>query len=182
MWHIQGQNNERVAATAHWVHSTANIPNCAPPTISFRRRINPEEAGLARGYITSPPYATEIYGADDGDSVIQGIGDVVFTEGRTVGYPNTLQTRLNGFGLADGYKSEHCRILTFLILDPKRRDMSTAMDPCQRRDWWSRRIRQRSPRMRRLPTGVLDKFISMVDGYPLSPEEAQNNSDEIRGG
>ena len=173
MWHIHGQNNERIAATAHYVYSTDNISFSAPPTISFRRRINPEEAGLARGYITSPPYAPEIYGAEDGDPVIQRIGDVVLREGRTVVYPNTFQTRLNSFGLADASKPGHCRILTLHLLDPNRRNMSTAMVPCQRRDWWARKIRQCSPRMRRLPMEIFDKIIGMVDGYPLSLEEAR---------
>ena len=51
--------------------------------------------------------------------------------------------------------------------------MSTAMVPCQRRDWWAREIRQRSLSMRRLPTEIFDKIIGMVDGYPISLEEAQ---------
>ena len=173
MWQVQGQNNERIAATAHYIYSTDNISLSAPPTMSFRRRINPEEAGLAKGYINSPPYAPEIYGAEDGDPVIQRIGDVLLREGRTVVYPNTFQTRLNSFGLDDASKPGYCRILTLHLLDPNRRNMSTAMVPCQRRDWWAREIRQRSPRMRRLPMEIFDKIISMVDGYPVSVEEAQ---------
>ena len=173
MWQVQGQNNERIAATAHYIYSTDNISLSAPPTMSFRRRINPEEAGLAKGYINSPPYAPEIYGAEDGDPVIQRMGDVLLREGRTVVYPNTFQTRLNSFGLDDASKPGYCRILTLYLLDPNRRNMSTAMVPCQRRDWWAREIRQRSPRMRRLPMEIFDKIISMVDGYPVSVEEAQ---------
>ena len=179
-WHVQGQNNERICATAHYVYSTNNLSSSAPPTMSFRRRINPEEAGLARGYVFSPPYAPEIYGAEDGDAAIQHIGDVKLREGRTVVHPNIFQTRLNKFTLADASKPGHCRLLTLHLLDPNRRNMSTAMVPCQRRDWWAREIRQRSPRMRRLPTEVFDNIIGMVDGDPTSTEEAEKIRREFR--
>ena len=172
-WHVQGQNNERICATAHYIYSTENLSTSAPPTLSFRRRINPEEAGLARGYIFSPPYPPEIYGAEDGDPAIQHIGDVILREGRTIVHPNTFQTRLNSFSLADASRPGHCRLLTLHLLDPNRRNMSTAMVPCQRRDWWAREIRQRSPRMRRLPTEIFDKIIDMADGNPISMEEAE---------
>lgn len=172
-WHIQGQNNERICATAHYIYSTDNLSSSTPPTISFRRRINPEEAGLARGYIFSPPYPPEIYGAEDGDPAIQHIGDVKLREGRLVVHPNTFQIRLNKFSLADASEPGHCRLLMLHLLDPNRRNMSTAMVPCQRRDWWAREIRQRSPRMRRLPMEIFDKIIGMVDGDPMSMAEAE---------
>ena len=42
-WYVQGQRNERVGATAHYVYSAHNLSSSTRPTIPFRRRINPEE-------------------------------------------------------------------------------------------------------------------------------------------
>ncbi|KAK0506849.1 hypothetical protein JMJ35_010703 [Cladonia borealis] len=154
MWHVQGQNNERIAAAAHYIFPTDNISLSAPPTMSFRRRRNPEEAGLARGYMISPPYAAAIYGAEDDDPAIKRIGYVLLRDRQTVVYPNTFQTRLNGFGTASASKPGYCRILTLQLIDPHRSNMSTAMVSCHRRNWWA-------------------------PGDPLSMEEAQRIRAEV---
>lgn len=172
-WHVKGQRNERICATAHYIYSAQNLSSYTPPTLSFRRRISPEEAGLARGYITGHPSAEEIYGAKDGDPGIQHMGDVSLKEGRKVVFPNTFQTKLNPFNLADPWKPGHLRILTLHLIDPNRRVMSTAMVPCQRRDWWANEVRRRSPRFWRLPTEVWSHIVELVDGWPLSMEEGK---------
>ena len=169
-WHIQGQMNERVCATAHYVYAHQNT---TLPTISFRRRINPEEAGLAKACITSPPFAPEMYGVEGNDPPIQKLGEVSLREGRAVVFPNTFQTKLNPFSLADPSKPGHVRLLTLHLIDPNRRAMSTAMVPCQRRDWWAREMRSTCPRFWRLPTEVWENIVGMVDGWPLGMEEAQ---------
>lgn len=167
-WHIAGQMNERVCATAHYVYS---IENTTQPTLSFRRRINPESAALARGYITTPPFAPEIYGAEDGDPAIQTLGSVTMREGRVVVYPNTFQTKLSAFTLTNTTKPGHVRILTLDLIDPNRRIMSTGMVPCQRRDWWADAVREVCPRLWRLPNEVWDRIVDAVDGWPLGMEE-----------
>ena len=128
-WHIQGQNNERIAATALYVYSTENLSSSIPPSMSFRRRIDPNEAALATDFISSRPHAPDIYGAGVGDPAIQQIGDVNLREGRVVVHPNTFQTRQYSFRLGDVSLPGHCRILTIHLLDPNRRNMSTAMVP-----------------------------------------------------
>lgn len=178
-WHVHGQRNERVCATAQYIYSAQNLSSSEPPTLSFRRRINPEEAGLAKGYINEPPFAPEIYGAEDGDPVIQKIGDIKIREGRAVVFPNTFQTKLNAFRLKDPSKPGHLRILTLHLIDPNRRIMSTAMVPCQRRDWWSREVRRQSPRFWRLPTEVWEKIVDSVDSWPLSMEEGEQMRKEF---
>ena len=175
-WHIHGQMNERVCAIAHYIYSHQNT---TIPTISFRRRINPEEAGLAKAYITSPPFAPEIYGVGGNDPPIQKIGDVSLREGRVVVFPNTFQTKMNPFSVADPSKPGHLRMLTLHLIDPNRRAMSTAMVPCQRRDWWAREVRSTCPTFWRLPTEVWDRVVELVDGWPLGREEAQDMRKEF---
>ena len=63
----------------------------------------------------------------------QKIGGVNLWEGRVVVFPNTFQTKMNPFSIADPSRPCHLRILTLHLVDPNRRAMSTAMVPCQRR-------------------------------------------------
>ena len=172
-WHVKGQRNERVCATAHYIYSTENLSPSQPPKLSFRRRINPEEAGLAKGYINGPPFAPEIYGAEDGDPVIQHIGDVNLKDGRVVVFPNTFQSKMSPFGLEDRTKPGHLRLLTIHLIDPNRRVMSTAMVPCQRRDWWAQEVRRQCPSFWRLPVEIWDKIVDSVEGWPLSTKEGE---------
>lgn len=87
-WHIQGQRNERICATAVYVYSALNT---TPAQISFRKRVHVEEALIAKDYIQEPPWAPEIYGARHGDPVIQHMGDINLREGRLVTYPNIFR-------------------------------------------------------------------------------------------
>ena len=148
--------------------------------MSFRRRIFPEEANAAKGEIKYPPFLPEIYGAKDGDPIIQSLGQVGLREGRVVIWPNTFQTRLTTFSLDDASKPGNLRMLTLHLIDPNRRMMSTAMVPCQRRDWWAHPIRMACPSLQRLPTEIFDNIIRHVDEYPISLEEGKRTRDKFK--
>ena len=169
-WHVQGQRNERICATATYVYGSENI---TPASLSFRRRIFDEEANLAKGYIWEPPFAPEIYGAETGDPLIQHMGDIELREGRVVTYPNIFQTRLLPFELKDPSRPGRVKLLTMHLIDPNRRMMSTAMVPPQRQDWWADEIRRQNARIYRLPMEVWERIVGMVEGYPLGMDEAE---------
>ena len=169
-WHVQGQRNERICATATYI---CNSSNTNTPRISFRRRVHVEEASLAKGYIQTPPFAPEIYGAASGDPVIQHMGDVELRDGRVVTFPNIFQTRVLPFELKDPSKSAHITLLTIHLIDPNRRMMSTAMVPSQRKDWWAEEIRRLNARFYRLPAEVWEMIVDMVDGDLIGVEEAE---------
>ncbi|KAL8917003.1 MAG: hypothetical protein Q9208_008221 [Pyrenodesmia sp. 3 TL-2023] len=177
-WHVQGQTNERVCATARYVYSTSNVSS---PTISFRRRVFPEEAIAAKGEITTPPFLPEIYGAKHGDPVIQNFGHVALRENRVVVWPNVFQTKLDPVVLEDQSKDGYLRILTLHLIDPNRRIMSTSMVPCQRRDWWADAVRKSCPHLYRLPKEVFDNVVKMIDeeSYPISTEEGRRTRDDF---
>ena len=179
-WHVQGQTNERICATAYYVYSTDNLSEESPPTLSFRARIHPGDGDLANGAIWEPPYAPEVYGAEDGSPAVQDFGEITFREGRVVVFPNTFQVKINAFKTADTSESGHLRLLMLHLLDPNRRNMSTAMVPCQRRDWWADEIRQTNPTFWRLPREVFDLLIKSVNEYPISHEEAERTAQEFR--
>jgi len=118
-----------------------------------------------------PPFLPEIYGAKHGDPAIQIMGHATLKEGRVVAWPNIFQTRILPFSLEDRSKPGHCRLLTLHLIDPNRRIMSTAMVPCQRRDWWANHIRTSVPIFWRLPSEIFNLIVEMVDDYPISMEE-----------
>ena len=175
-WHVHGRSNERICATAIYPYSIRN----ANFSLSFRRRINAEEAMLAKGYIQSPPWATDLYGARSGDPVIQHMGDVALFQNRLITYPNIFQTRLLPAELTDKSKPGHLKLLILHLIDPNRRMMSTAMVPPQRLDWWALDIIGSNTRLSRLPEELWLKIVGMVDEYPIGMEEGEELRREFK--
>ena len=163
-----------------YIYSTSNISTSTPPQISFRCPVLTEETIAAKGSIHTPPFLPEIYGAKHGEPAVQAMGSISMREGRVIVWPNTFQTRILPVNLADTSKPGHCRILTLHLIDPNRRIMSTAMVPCQRRDWWERDIRSSVPVLWRLPKEVFDIIVGMVEEYPISMEEGVRIRDEFK--
>lgn len=176
-WHVEGRMNERICATAIYTYS---VHNTTSASLSFRRRINAEEAMLAKGYIQTPPWATELYGARSDDPVIQHMGDITLCENRLITYPNTFQTRLLPFELIDKSKLGYVKLLIVQLVDPNRRMMSTAMVPPQRRDWWAQEVRAGNTRFSQLPTEVWARIVEMVEGYPIGMEEGKELRQEFK--
>ena len=161
-WQVAGQRNERICATTLYVSQTTNLLH--PPQLSFRRRIHDEEAGLARGYITTPPFAPAIYGAQTGDPTIQEMGDIALHDNRCITYPNIFQTRLlPPTSFTDPTKPAHITLTSLHLIDPNRRMMSSAMVPPQRRDWWAEEVRRLNSVFWRLPIEVWDRIVELVD-------------------
>lgn len=167
-----------------YIYSCSNVSSTTPtaPTMSFRRRVFPEEAIAAKGEITTPPFLPEIYGAKHGDPVIQTLGDVSLKENRVIVWPNVFQTRLNQFELSDRTKEGHLRLLTLHLVDPNRRIMSTSMVPCQRRDWWAEAVRKCCPQLHRLPIEVYHHIIDIMDdgSYPIPVEVGERMKSEFK--
>ncbi|KAL8635549.1 MAG: hypothetical protein Q9228_006969 [Teloschistes exilis] len=163
-WHVQGQTNERICATASYIYSISNISSSSTsnslPTLSFRRKIFPEEAIAAKGEIRSPPFLPEIYGAKHGEPIIQRLGDVALRENRVVVWPNVFPTKVDPFELEEKSKEGRLSMLTLHLIDHNRRIMSTAMVPCQRRDWWAEAVRH-----------IIDSMGE--DAYPMSMLEGK---------
>lgn len=65
--------------------------------------------------------------------------------------------------------------MTLHLIDPNRRIMSTAMIPCQRRDWWAEAVRHSCPALYRLPLEIFTHIIASMgeDTYPISMAEGE---------
>ncbi|ENH75536.1 hypothetical protein FOC1_g10005510 [Fusarium oxysporum f. sp. cubense race 1] len=83
-WHLEGQMNEKIAATALYYFDSENV---TPSRLSFRMQ-------------TSSVYGTDL-GAQGGfaRSCVQSYGDVGTPEGRLLAFPNVFQHRVSSFKL-----------------------------------------------------------------------------------
>ncbi|CAI7580958.1 unnamed protein product [Penicillium pancosmium] len=136
-WHIEGQLNERIAASAIYYYDNENI---TPSNLSFRQRAGSD--------FYEPSYEQDrhefiqaVYGFKEASTrgktnITQELGGIKCDEGRLITFPNTLQHRVSPFQLADKSKSGHRKILALFLVDPHRRIISSANVPPQREDWF----------------------------------------------
>ncbi|KAJ5578198.1 uncharacterized protein N7459_007162 [Penicillium hispanicum] len=137
-WHIEGQMNERICATAIYYYDSANITESS---LAFRQRADVEGMYEIRYEQDRHDFLQKVYGFDPDTTgrgstlVTQDLGSVVCREGRLLTFPNILQHRVAPFALADRSKAGHRKILALFLVDPHRRVISTANVPPQREDW-----------------------------------------------
>ncbi|CAI7657007.1 unnamed protein product [Penicillium bialowiezense] len=168
-WHIEGQLNERICATAIYYYDCENITE---NTLAFRQRGLIDMLDIGIGYHQGEfQFLQEVYGFPDdvvgnGDSPItQDIGAVICKQGRLLTFPNTVQHRVSPFSLADPSKPGHRKILALFLVDPHRRIISSANVPPQREDWGLERQEAVDQILSRLPRELQD--IVQSDLTPL---------------
>ncbi|KAF9886555.1 hypothetical protein FE257_011327 [Aspergillus nanangensis] len=135
-WHIEGQLNERICATAIYYYDSKNITQS---TLAFRQRIDSEELGDVSYEQEQHEFVDVIFGVGgdtrNDDNITQELGSVVCRESRLLTFPNSLQHRVSPFSLADRTKPGHRKILAFFLIDPHRRIISSANVPPQQAEW-----------------------------------------------
>ncbi|KAJ5141692.1 hypothetical protein N7476_004450 [Penicillium atrosanguineum] len=139
-WHIEGQLNERICATAIYYYDSENITQS---TLSFRHRAGKDLADdfyyeQGRHEFLQQVYGFPGSGTDFGDSpdgITQDLGGVVCREDRLLTFPNVLQHRVSPFSLADRSKPGHRKILALFLIDPNVRIISSANVPPQQEEW-----------------------------------------------
>ncbi|KAJ6438835.1 WD40 repeat 2 [Purpureocillium lavendulum] len=172
-WHIEGQLNEHICATALFYYASDNI---TASRLSFRTPANAEDLSAELEYEQSDFWSIGRTFAMQGDSesTLQDVGSVATTQGRAVFFPNLLQHRVEPFALADPSRPGHRKILALFLVDPAVPVVSTANVPPQQRHWWpgEDHIRRGS----RLPPELADMVLKNVDGF-IGEDEAR----ELRG-
>ncbi|OJK04301.1 hypothetical protein ASPACDRAFT_73958 [Aspergillus aculeatus ATCC 16872] len=136
-WHIEGQLNERICATAIYYYDSANTTESR---LAFRHRA---QTIYDMGYQQDRHefihavygFGSDVDGYNDSEHFTQDLGSVVCNEGRLVTFPNTVQHRVAPFALADPTKPGHRKILALFLIDPHRRVISTANVPPQQAEW-----------------------------------------------
>ncbi|PKY08619.1 hypothetical protein P168DRAFT_278187 [Aspergillus campestris IBT 28561] len=136
-WHIEGQLNERICATAIYYYDSTNITSSR---LSFRQRaaqldsVHYEQSH--HEFIQAVyGFGPEVSGGYGGENLTQDLGSVLCPAGRLLTFPNTVQHRVAPFELADRSRRGHRKILALFLVDPLRRVISTANVPPQQVEW-----------------------------------------------
>jgi len=133
-WHIEGQLNERICATALYYYDSDNVVDTR---LAFRTTADAESMEEIFSYEQDDhrPF-WDVYGQPDADdSKIQLHGDVVTREGRLLVFPNVYQHQVAPFALADPSKPGHRKIVALFLVDPATPVISTANVPPQQQHW-----------------------------------------------
>ncbi|KAF2811084.1 uncharacterized protein BDZ99DRAFT_462360 [Mytilinidion resinicola] len=134
-WHIEGQMNEHICATALYYLDSSNVTSSH---LSFRMQtsayLNDEiNVGQDAYHWLEQVYGTGLGG--NSSPCLQNYGSVETPQGRLLAFPNVFQHRVSSFKLIDPTKPGHRRFIALWLVDPTRRIISTANVPPQQ-DWW----------------------------------------------
>ncbi|EGF81582.1 hypothetical protein BATDEDRAFT_24123 [Batrachochytrium dendrobatidis JAM81] len=165
-WHIEGPINESIVATGLYYYDVENITT---PELDFREAVDRVDRQKA-----SDMYWKDVYGIIDLESPrSQYIGSLEVSNGRCVVYPNRYQHKEQSFELADPTQPGHCKILTFFVVNPSRRIVSTAHVAPQQPQWYNSSLDK---------THILPELWNDITQYiqgVQSPAEAKHYRDEL---
>ncbi|KAF7977247.1 hypothetical protein HWV62_4361 [Athelia sp. TMB] len=168
-WHVEGQLNEHICASALYYYDCANITESR---LAFRQQSDSETADFsyAQG---QHRWLQEIFGCENEESSVQYVGEVLTKEGRLITFPNVFQHRVAPFKLADPTQPGHRKILALFLVDPHIQIISSAHVPCQRRDWWADELRRTNAPLGKLPLEIMQEVTGKVEDFPISLEDAK---------
>ncbi|TFK66459.1 hypothetical protein BDN72DRAFT_145431 [Pluteus cervinus] len=183
-WHVEGQMNEHICASAIYYYDNDNI---SPSSLAFRQMSAESDASDWSYAQDDHDWFPTLFDCHQHGSPLQDIGGVTTKEGRVITFPNILQHQVQPFQLADPTRPGHRKILALFLVDPHIRVISTANVPCQRRDWWSQTIQESvyggvekdKTRFNQLPVELMGKVVEEVEGFPISLEEAKILREEL---
>lgn len=172
-WHIEGQMNERICATALYYYDSDNI---TPSHLAFRTVANEEDLMMELGYEQGDMHSIGGTFAIDpnSDDTIQPIGRTATPEGRLLAFPNLYQHQVAPFKLADPTRPGHRKIIALFLVDPATPVISTAHVAPQQSSWWlgAGGIKARVNESGRLPPEIVEMVSDNLD-WPVSLEEAK---------
>ncbi|OAJ39482.1 hypothetical protein BDEG_23321 [Batrachochytrium dendrobatidis JEL423] len=163
-WHIEGPINESIVATGLYYYDVENITT---PKLDYRVAVDRFDE------MASDMYWKDVYDIDEESPRNQYIGSLELPNGRCVVYPNRYQHKEQSFELADPTQPGHCKILTFFVVNPSRRTVSTAHVASQQPQWYNSSL-DKTPILPELWNDAT-QYIQGVQ----SPAEAKHYRDEL---
>ncbi|KAI9832635.1 MAG: hypothetical protein M1819_004220 [Sarea resinae] len=168
-WHVEGQLNEHICATALYYYDSHNITESR---LAFRQMSKESDASGVDYMQEQHDWLDEVFGCSQNEPAVQSVGDVLCREGRLLTFPNILQHRVSPFRLEDATKPGHRKIVALFLVDPNIRVISTANVPPQQREWWSEHIRS-TGRFQQLSPELQDEVFKAVEDFPIGMDEAK---------
>ncbi|EGF80103.1 hypothetical protein BATDEDRAFT_35065 [Batrachochytrium dendrobatidis JAM81] len=163
-WHNEGPRNESIVATGLYYYDVENITT---PKLDFREAVNRFDQRA------SGTYWKDVYDINLESPRNQYIGSLEVPNGRCVVYPNRYQHKEQSFELADPTQPGHCKILTFFVVNPSRRIVSTAHVAPQQPQWCNSSLDKAH-----VPPELWNDITQYIQGVQ-SPAEAKHYRDEL---
>ncbi|KAF7555998.1 hypothetical protein G7Z17_g1732 [Cylindrodendrum hubeiense] len=159
-WHVEGQYNEHICATALYYYDSDNITDSH---LAFRTEADGDDLTAELNHDQGDFEPIErIFALEAWQSKLQDIGSVLTRQGRALFFPNVYQHRVSPFELVDKTQPGHRKILALFLVDPQVPILSTSNIPPQRHDWWAESLGK----------------VGALDGLPYELREmVQNNVD-----
>lgn len=175
-WHIEGQRNEHICATALFYYDNDNITESR---LAFRTSANSEDLMMDLNYMQSDVRSiARTFAIDESHeaTTLQDIGSVLTQQGRAIFFPNLFQHQVQPFSLADPTRPGHRKILALFLVDPAIPVISTANVPPQQKNWWGGEDHIRGGN--RLPPELAHMVLKNVD-FVISEEEAKDIREKL---
>lgn len=164
-WHIEGQLNEHIVATALFYYDSDNISDC---NLDFRVMADREELSMELKYEQHDSLnIRRAFAINSMYDINQDIGSVITRPNRALFFPNLFQHHVSSFKLVDPTKPGHRKILALFLVDPAIPIISTGNVPPQQRSWWERQ-----------PPEIRNQVSSEVD-WPIDEKEAKETRLEL---
>lgn len=179
-WHIEGQLNERIVATALYYYDSENITDSH---LDFRTIADREDLSGELGYDQGDYLSiNRTFAINAEDDITQDIGSVLTRPGRALFFSNLYMHHVSPFKLADPSRPGHRKILCLFLVDPAGPVISTANVPPQQRDWWAAKTGLSSDSSEaaasRLPAELRNLVVENTD-FPISLEDAKGAREEL---
>ncbi|OAJ44487.1 hypothetical protein BDEG_27709 [Batrachochytrium dendrobatidis JEL423] len=164
-WHIEGPINESIVAIGLYYYDVENITT---PKLDYRVAVYCFDYQGA-----SDMYWKDVCDIDQESPRNQYIGSLELPNGRCAVYPNRYQHKEQSFELADPTQPGHCKILTFFVVNPACRIVSTAHVAPQQPQWYNSSFDKTH-----IPPELWNDATQYIQGVQ-SPAEAKNYRDEL---
>jgi hypothetical protein len=174
-WHIEGQLNEHICATALYYYDCDNITDCQ---LDFRTIANEDDLMMELSYEQDDHRSImRTFDIDSRGDTVQNIGSVLTRQDRMLFFPNLYQHHVSPFELADKTRPGHRKILALFLIDPVMPIISTANVPPQQQHWWSEKTIP-GDRLGKLPPEVTEMVINNM-GFPITLTDAKKIREEL---
>ncbi|ENH66085.1 hypothetical protein FOC1_g10008106 [Fusarium oxysporum f. sp. cubense race 1] len=174
-WHVEGQLNEHICATALYYYDCDNITDSR---LDFRTAANREDQTVELNYEQGDFDSIErVFAIDPGADLLQNIGSVLTRQDRMLFFPNVYQHHVSPFELVDKSRPGHRKILALFLVDPQVPIISTANVPPQQRNWWAEGL-LKNDRFNNLPPELTRMVVDNLD-FPIDLEDAKKIREEL---
>ncbi|KAJ3282428.1 hypothetical protein HDU79_009942 [Rhizoclosmatium sp. JEL0117] len=169
-WHLEGMDNEAIAAIGIYYYSTENITTSC---LSFRN-VCTSDQWLLPSFLRHKIF-DEVFGvikSNDSDQIAQVAGHIEAIQSRCVVFPNHFHHKAGAFELEDKTRPGHRKMLAFFLVNPDYQTISTADVGMQQVDWLAEELYEACGLKAKLPLEVV-RLIALFTGAVMTEKEAR---------